>query len=111
MVSQRIMAFTPHTGVLVGFGSEMYSSIETGGALVEVTIVREDDLISVHDFTVRLVLSPDSNATGQLLYSSLPIFYDRAWNISTMKCLLRLSMKYQYQCTIIEMSAWCKLQN
>ena len=65
MVSQRVMAFTPHTGVLVGFGSEMYSSIETGGALVEVTIVREDDLISVHDFTVRLVLSPDSNATGQ----------------------------------------------
>ena len=68
MVSQRVMVFTPHTGVLVGFKYTMYSSIETGGALVEVTIEREDDLISVHDFSVRLVLSPDSNAssTGQL---------------------------------------------
>ena len=55
---------TLHTGVLVGFERTAYANNETGGDMVQVNIVREDSLISVHDFTVRVLLSPHSTATG-----------------------------------------------
>ena len=55
---------TLYTGVLVGFELTAYSNLETGGNIIQINIVREDSLISVHDFTVRVLLSPQSNATG-----------------------------------------------
>ena len=51
-------------GVFVGFMMTSYSIEEFGGDVLTVSIVREDQLDSDHDFSVKLILSSSSTAVA-----------------------------------------------